>query len=725
MEQKLDYVSLPKSKVPAVKKFVPEWIARRDKMLRAVNCPSDESAIDYSTLGVDEESNTVENVSAADGDKLNTSDEATTPISLKSLRSEETDNSDSEIRTKTLSQSLGSDSDSSFSRSIHMNSTDGSSGWSTPDEAEITTTSSSRLNSDSDPPSDGRDYTEGMSSLISAESNLSDNSLKSDSNRTDGLQSLEIISESNREVGEHSPDITPELISESNRTEGQHSSELWQSYRSVSKSWESYRTADTFASLKGDPSNPSSSTNTRPETAEAPASPEAPPRESDEESGDGDDSRANSVASFWGNPVRFDNPNREKEAETDDSTQDVITKEEDPDHRLQPMNWIHRWMTPARSVDEYDYDYSDDVIGQPDPPAAMDSSLFLDADAACQRSINKSSSRNGNPWMPPAYATEDTTTVDEEESTKNKAESSAYESMPVVSSAYESLSAVTSTIAETLQRLREQERQQDKTETSTTADTMIPGDSSAASSKSSSRRLDFAGQTTTGGDGGSVCSRDSASLKIRKYYKQGKTANERLRRLYMPTAIPVINELDEEEEGLFDWVPPQYKHEEDDVEGRNVYMGVNFGDSFDDDDENYDIDIEASRQTSRQTSRDATLEASHDSTISSAKDGTTDPGSSSLFDEIEISNSGSDDGSHSSSKRQLAAEDDESERKAFGGRDVEQSVATGLDSEHDMNLQEKKMCCIRPWGIGLIIVLIPGIALGVVFGLRWWKSRSS
>jgi hypothetical protein len=462
---------------------------------------------------------------------------------------------------------------------------------------------------------------------------------------------------------------------------------------------------------------------------------EAKQQQPNEEDDDDDDdtgsevSSSHSVASFWGNPVRFANPFLEKE-EKEVSSQDAITDETDREQRnlellVRDRPWMFAPTTKAKANEE-----EQDVL--PDPPAAMDGSLRETGTRYRSRQTTQRSD-----WMPPVSS-----------------------GIASVGSNHhcddETMSVVTATIAETMQRLTQQEQSQqqsqlqqtdDSNSYSSTTNTINPTTSDSCAvvegttrTGGPSRRIDFAGRTTTHGynsdeqntkkknnnnnnnesnnresqknedttDNNNSSSRRSRSIKIRKYYNNGRKANEKVRFQYMPTAIPTIANPYSDEESLFDWVPEQVRAQiSQQGDESDEYIVIIDSDSNDEDiDVNTDIDVEANRGT-----------------VPSGNDGKSELGSS-FYDEISIFESNKD---NQSMVENDIGEDRRTDCDTIGihsERDGRRRVAAAAAASvaapgSDMNHASEKPSHIVHYVICLIIVLIPA----VVFGIRFLAPR--
>lgn len=356
-----------------VKKEVPAWLAHRNKVLasatRKTAAPSDESEIEE-----DEE------VPVKDQEY---DDEAARLFRNAGYSQENTSEIIKESRMSNASNETSSDESFSDDSGVLASST-GSSGWSTPLEADMSTSSVGELDDIEEPPSerDEQDLTETVieESYRSLEEPLNPQDSPSD--------------------GRHSPDYTEE----------------------------SYRTEETFETVTDegmedlDPENP----------------PEKMPPPSDPYNS-GNERSTHSAASFWGNPVRFADPFREKD-ETDDDREPVGKK------------WAYE------KPDSEDQEEDD----SPDPPAAMDGSIHRNKHYTTTTPKEKQPDQNH--WMPPSsHQMEDTPTPDDQQSDDGN------EGI---------LSAFTTTIAETMRKL-------------------TGGDVDTSNHSSRSARVDFAGHTVS------------------------------------------------------------------------------------------------------------------------------------------------------------------------------------------------------------------------------------
>jgi len=431
-----------------------------------------------------------------------------------------------------------------------------------------------------------------------------------------------------------------------------------------------------------------------------------------------------SEASFWGNPVRFVNPFSEIEkAEEETSSQNAIMDEADNanDHEprilellVQDRPWVFVPTTKSNASEETDM--------LPDPPAAMDGSL---RDTSNTRYRSRQTTDRSD-WMPPV----------------SSGTASAAEGFHQHHCDDDTMSVVTATIAETMKRLTQQQLEDqmdnsnsDKINPTTTSDSCAVVEGTMRTG-GPSRRIDFAGQTTSHGFSGErntkknnsinneseknregqknqgptnnhKSSRKSQSKKIRNYYDNGRKVKEKMRCQYMPTAVPSIADPHSDEEGLYDWVPEEVKSQfsshqgDDDSDDDDDYIDVVDGndiesDDDDDDDEDEDIaiytDVEANR-----------------STFSSGYGGKHES-ESSFYDEISIVESDKD--------HQSRVEND-----AIGlhsARDDRGNLTAAFPAPpSDTNYASEKPSRIGHYVICLIIVSIPS----VVFGIRFFAPR--
>ena len=425
-------------------------------------------------------------------------------------------------------------------------------------------------------------------------------------------------------------------------------------------------------------------------------------------------------ASFWGNPVRFANPFVENnEAEEDTSSQNAITDEADNtnDREARNLELLVRdrpWMFVPTTKSNANPNDETDIL--PDPPAAMDGSL---RDTSNTRYRSRQTTDRSD-WMPPVSAAEELNHLNHlcDDDT---------------------MSVVTATIAETMKRLTQQQDEDqtkycisDKIIPTMTSDSCAVVVEGTTRTGGGSRRIDFAGQTTSHGfsgerhgnsnnesennrDGqkneGSINShkrsRKSQSKKKRKYYDNGRKASEKMRCQYMPTAAPLIADPHSDAESLYDWVPEEVKSQlssrqgDYDSDDDDEYIDVVDDNDIESDDDDEDEDIAIYTDTDVEANR---------STVSNGYGGKLESGSS-LYDEISIVEIEKD--------HQSRMENDEI--GFHSARDDHGKVAAAAfpAPPSDTNYVSEKPSRIVHYVICLIIVSIPS----VVFGIRFFAPR--
>ena len=661
---------IPKCKLMDVEKSIPEWLAHRNKVLATVYttaAPSDESEVSV----VDD--TTEEDVLAKEPARTSniSGSNDTTPLSPDSLDS----------------SSFGPDDES-----VVLVSSDGSSGWSTPLEADLSNSGSQH-------------------------------DLDSESHKFPGIQQHSMdsnrLDESNYDVFEESQDLT----SHSNGQQPNDNDYVEESYRTI----ETYETVTEHVDDGDDyePLNSSSNPKRLLDTVAPPETDMAPERSS------------HSSASFWGNPVRFADPLREKE-DSEYSSEEAITEDVDPHHR-EPVGSKIKTLYHPYSTTPHSYDEDYEIKALPDPPAAMDGKIHKDKYTTFINDSRHSKSIQ-NPWMPPS--------THQREDTGNE-KGASYQQAP--RSNEEVLFMVNATIVETMERLTQGENDPHQfMDASSTPNSRDP------SAVGNSKRIDFSGQTATAGyvkkahsndenSRGSDHSRLSTSLKIRKYYDNGRDANEEMRRLYMPTAVPMIANPRKEDEKLYDWVPRKYKGSQNDNDshgsiGRSARYDADDENYTNNDDSNYDSNYESKDELNGESNYESNYDDNitrdsqdYDISLKGALSGTdyrSDSGYSSYDDRATRTTNKSSsvdldivDSDVDNPAKNRSVDGDTS---AIHSDEEEGGIAatidtTELEANNETVAKKAFPCHCLHICICLILLLVPG----VVFGMRYYPELSA
>jgi len=549
---------MPTSKRPNVRKPTPEWMLHRNKMLSpAVNkrllAPSDDSIVDYQSH-----------------DKDNHKQSILAPF-VDFQQQQQQQRNHGRISGTTPSTILGS---SESDDSMIMISTDGSSGWSTPDETQITRSyegspgilSESQNNhyNDNDNDNDNDNNNHNDTEMISESYRFSalgrsQGTIEESYRSSTDDQSYDIIEESYRTNAGQSQQTIEESVQTGGQLAAAASLQPTSLQRSASRdSNGTFETISEDSAFKAEDAPESMAQQQQHATTTATTEIYASSPTDEEDNYNNNETEAcssRSVASFWGNPVRFADPLRDKE-EMEPSSENATTDECEPFHRNEykqaqhvyrqeqqkqyppPRDWNTRWMSPQTIVNTSSSHHgSQQDDGLPDPPAALDGSGH-----SAHKGSNSSGKRTSsgttrkNPWMPPKVARAGKAMEEGEDSDQDDV-----------------LSSVHSTIAETMEQLTKNANNSKQQQQRDAKRTLLQA----------TKRIDFAGRTTAfpgHGDGNSA-SNNSSSTRLRKYYGNDGKRNEEILALYMgmPIVDPAIENPDTDEEELFDWVPLEAK----------------------------------------------------------------------------------------------------------------------------------------------------------------------
>ena len=568
--------------------------------------------------------------------------------------------------------------------SRRLDSTNGDSGWSTPSETDITTSSNeSAQNSPThdyfqeilgEPDNRNRTGSEELSLEMISESNRGDGQFldetyESTLDQTGGISDDGTDSDIEEEIEEESVEyiVDDEMENTGHAGREDQLANTLESSRDEgpltrrTKSQDSESTIPPESVQRPQPELPSKSIK----------HPEAEDTEDDasmnsttklpEETESEDDSSMNSEKSFWGNLLRFADPNEDGSGPANvngDLIQSILKTDNDN--------------------------------GSPDPPGTNDGNVHKNVAYKQKRKVklndesNSLTPRKLSDWMPPKPGSlDENASVDDD---INSADPASRHAARVVKDVMRQIDNASETDANGEPR-----------------------------HQGTSKRIDFTGQTTSynqkskrklkkNAQEAEIDRSDRSFGEIRKYYDNEGKADEKVRSLYMPTMVPSISDYTSEDE-VFDWVPIQardriserYKRstedDEDDIEMVGTDVHVRGGEI----EPSGRGDIEANHSTSRQTKS-----------------------KSSSYFEVVDSQSESDTVDNTV---EFTAENQDYEQAIV--RDV---LPTTFESNENLkscwlHRLHRKSPCICYIVTFLMIILIPGIAVGIVFLIKYFAGK--